>query len=134
MKKFGIGLMITYNSKKQLMKIYKMKILFVLHFLFLTNFIAAQKLVFNIKYYEPLAVFVFVKELSPNTRENAFKTAFRESKYHNETYNQLISAFDTLMIYYSYSFTEFPYGSKTPGMTDAFLKKNLIAAHDLTDF
>jgi hypothetical protein len=93
-----------------------------------------QKLSFNIKYSEQLAVFVFLQNLSENSPDNAYKTEFKKSVYNNDKYLKLISAFDKLSIDYSYPFTEFPYGSKLPGMTEALLEKNLISTTTLTDF
>lgn len=108
-------------------------ILFVL-FLFLTTFVFGQKITFNIKYSEQLAVFVFMQNLSENYPENVFKTEFEKSKYNNENYKNIISKFDKLIIDYSYQFEEFPYASKAPMQTRDLLKKNLIETDNLTEF
>ena len=103
-------------------------------FLFLTALIWGQKINFNIKYSEPLAVFVFMQNLSDNYPENIFKTEFEKSKYNNDVYRKLISQFDKLTIDYTYQFEEFPYASKTPMQTRDILKKNLIETNNLNDF
>lgn len=86
------------------------------------------------KYSEPLAVYNFTKSLLPSQGDNTFKQLFVQSKYNTKQYQDLIAAMDTLRIEYSYQFTEYPYGSKVPGMTTGLLKKNLIAANDLENF
>jgi len=106
-------------------------------FLWLCFFTAAafaQKPVFNIRFSEQLAVFVFVQEIHPDRRDNPFKTEFSKSKYNTEKYQKLIAEMDTLAIDYTYHFSEYPYGSKIPGMTTEFLKKNLIATDNLKEF
>lgn len=111
-----------------------MKNKLLLSLIFLTTFAFGQKVKFNIKYSEQLAVFVFMQNISGNYPENVFKTAFQKSKYNNEKYVSLISKFDKLAIDYSYPFEEFPYGAKTPMQTRDILKKNLIETNNLTDF
>ncbi|MCX8524655.1 hypothetical protein OF897_12100 [Chryseobacterium formosus] len=102
--------------------------------LFLTSFLWGQKINFDIKYSESLAVFVFMQNLSENYPENIFKSEFEKSKYNNDAYRKLISQFDKLAIDYSYQFEEFPYASKTPMQTRDILKKNLIETNNLNDF
>lgn len=103
-------------------------------FLLLTQFMWGQKIHFNIKYSEPLAVFVFMQNLSDNYPANTFKSEFKKSKYNNDTYKNLIAKFNNLAIDYSYQFEEFPYASKTPMQTRDILKKNLIESNNLNDF
>jgi hypothetical protein len=94
----------------------------------------AQKAIFEIKYSEQLAVFVFIQNLSENYPENVFKTEFNKSKYNIEKFKNTISKFDKLSIDYSYEFEEFPNGSKIPMQTRDILKKNLIETENLKDF
>lgn len=104
-------------------------------FLLLLSFWASgQKVNFNIQYSEQLAVFVFIQNLSDNYPENVFKTEFGQSKYNTQKYKDLVSQFDQLLIDYSYSFDEYPYGSKIPMQSRDILKKNLIETHTLNDF
>ncbi|MFP3594806.1 hypothetical protein SB689_22960, partial [Chryseobacterium sp. SIMBA_038] len=64
---------------------------------FLLSFGAfGQKMNFNIKYSEQLAVFVFIQNLSDNYPKNVFKTEFNQSKYNTQKYKDLISNFDKL--------------------------------------
>ena len=111
-----------------------MKFKLLLTFLFLTTFAFGQKTTFNIKYSEQLAVFVFIQNLTDNYPENVFKTEFQKSKYNTDNYKNIISKFDQLAIDYSYSFDEFPYGSKIPMQTRDILKKNLVETTNLNEF
>jgi hypothetical protein len=108
--------------------------LLIFIFSLLTNLVFAQSPSFNVKYSEPLAVFVFAKNLTTNYGDNPFKTEFKKSKYYTQRYIDLIAQLDTLRTDYTYQFTEFPYGSKVPGMTEGLLKKNLIASNSIADF
>jgi len=94
----------------------------------------AQQPTFTIRYSEPLAVYVFAKNLTVNYGENPFKKRYTQSAYNTEQYNDLIAQLDTLSIEYTYSFSEYPYGSKVPGMTEGLLKKNMIASTTITEF
>lgn len=108
---------------------------FFFAFFFLLSFWAfGQKVNFNIKYSEQLAVFVFIQNLSDHYPENVFKTAFTQSKYNTQKYKDLIIKLDRLPIDYSYSFDEYPYGSKIPMQSRDILKKNLIETNNLNDF
>ncbi|OHT44089.1 hypothetical protein [Flavobacterium tructae] len=99
-----------------------------------TNWSFAQKTVFNIKYSEQLAVFVFLQNLSENYPDNVFKTEFQKSKYNTEKFQKLAVEFDHLTLDYSYPFEEFPEGSKKPMQSFDFLRKNLIETENLKDF
>jgi hypothetical protein len=102
--------------------------------LFLTIFSFAQKTTFKIRYSEPLAVFIFLQNLSENYPENVFKTEFQKSKYNTEYYKSIISKLDKLTIDYSYRFEEFPYGSKKGVQTEDLLKKNMIETENANEF
>lgn len=108
-------------------------LLSIFSFLYITAGFA-QKSVFNIRYSEQLAVFVFIQNLSDNYPANPFKKEFTASSYNNQVYKDLVREFDTLAIDYTYPFSGYPYGTKLPGMTKELLKKNLIATDNLIDF
>lgn len=110
-----------------------MKIKCLLALLFLSSITFAQKVKFTIKYSEPLAVFVFMQQLS-GSRDNGFKKAFQQSKYNTEHYKNILSQFAELPIDYSYTFPGYPYASKIPMQTRDMLKKNMIAAADIEAF
>ena len=112
------------------MKAYALSIFF----LFSCLCIFSQGPKFDIKFSEPLAIFVYVDQLSSKHPDNAFKKQFSTSIYNRDKYKTLLAQFDTLRINYSYDFEGFPYGSKTPGMTEALIKKNLIGSTNLKDF
>lgn len=94
----------------------------------------AQSTKFDVKFSEPMAVFVFVQNLSANYPDNPYKELFINSKYHQEKYIHLIAEYDTLTIDYSYEFSEFPYGQKFPGTTEALIKRNLIKSNSFDEF
>lgn len=111
-----------------------MKLKFLLALLLLSNITFAQKVQFNIKYAEPLAVFVFMQQLSEHYPDNVFKKTFQESKYNTAHYKDIIAQFGQLAIDYSYTFPAYPYGSKIPMQTRDMLKKNMVAAADINEF
>lgn len=102
--------------------------------IFCTLITWGQNIKFNIKYSEPLAVFVFIQNLSKNSPENVFRSEFEKSKYNNDEFRKLIEKFDHLAIDYSYQFDDFPYGSKSRMQTRDIIKKNLIETNTLNDF
>lgn len=103
-------------------------------FLFLCLLSAGQGPRFEIKFSEPLAIFIYLENLSGSHPDNAFKTQFLNSVYNREKYKNLLAQFDTLEINYSYDFNGFPYSSKIPGQTEALLKKNLLSSANLKEF
>src|SRR6218665_741660 len=111
-----------------------MKLKFLLALLLLSNITFAQKVQFNIKYAEPLALFVFMQQLSEHYPDNVFKKTFQESKYNTAHYKDIIAQFGQLAIDYSYTFPAYPYGSKIPMQTRDMLKKNMVAAADINEF
>ncbi|MBL7706055.1 MAG: hypothetical protein JNM21_10975 [Taibaiella sp.] len=111
-----------------------MKLKLLLALLLFSSITFAQKVQFNIKYSEPLAVFVFLQQLSENYPDNVFKKTFQESKYNTAHYKGIIARFGQLPIDYSYTFPAYPYGAKIPMQTRDMLKKNMVAAADLNEF
>lgn len=107
--------------------------LFIL-FLLISTFSSAQNTKFNIKYSEPLAVLVFMQNLSENYRSNVYKTEFENSTYNTPYYKGIISKLDSLNIDYSYSFYDYPYDTKTPMQTRDLLKKYLMETNSLEEF
>ena len=110
------------------------KIISIYFFLFLSLNLLAQVPRFDVKFSEPLAVFIYVDHLSSKYPDNPFKKQYLNSVYNREKYKNLLLQFDTLRINYTYEFEEFPYASKVPGMTEALLKKNLLNSANLKDF
>lgn len=112
----------------------KIRLLFLVLILQLCKLAFSQKAIFHIQYSEKLAVYMFLKNLSPKYGDNPFKTEFQKSKYHDKKYLDLLVQFDNIKTDYSYSFSAFPYGVKLPMVTETALQKNLIAATSLQDF
>ena len=94
----------------------------------------AQQTKFEVKYSEPLAVYVFVQNLSDNYPDNPFKTEFVKSIFYQDKYKELIMQFDNIDLSYTYPFENFPFFSKMPGRIDRLIKKNLIECNSLEDF
>ena len=94
----------------------------------------AQQPRFEVKFSEPLAVYVFVQNLSDNYPDNPFKTEFIKSTYYQKKYKDLITQFDSINLSYTYQFEDFPFFSKMPGRVDRLIKKNLIECSSLEDF
>jgi hypothetical protein len=89
---------------------------------------------FEVKFSEPLAVFVYVEQLSSKKPDNPLKKQFLNSHYNREKFTALLKQFDTLEINYAYEYQQFPYASKIPGLTQSFIKKCLVASANLKDF
>lgn len=112
-----------------------MKRLVVILSILVNGGVLAQNARFDIRYSEPLAVFVYVSQLSASQpSDNPFKKQFSGSVYNREKYKQLLSQFDTLRINYTYDFPGFPYGSRKPGSTEELLKRLLINSPNLREF
>ncbi|WP_317899583.1 hypothetical protein [Aurantibacillus circumpalustris] len=107
-------------------------IIFVFLISSIKNF--SQEPQFDIKFSEPLAVFIYVQQLSETHPDNPFKKDFSASLYNRDKYKRLLAQFDTLRIDYVYEFEGFPYGSKMPGFTIALLKKCLMNSANLKVF
>lgn len=88
----------------------------------------------EVKFSEPLAVYMYVEHLSSHKSDNAFKRQFQKSKYNTEKMKSLLAHYDTLTISYAYEYTEFPYASKLPGFTEFSIKKCLVNSANLKEF
>ena len=106
------------------LKIKKMNCVIMIFICSLTS-LTAQVPRLELKYSEPLAVFIYVEQLSLKHPDNYLKKQFSNSVYNRDKYKNLLAQFDTLRINYTYEFAEFPYSSKAPVMTESLLKKNL---------
>src|SRR5215204_6658991 len=93
---------------------------------------AVQEPNFQIKFSEPLAVFVFVQNLSSKTffPDNSFKKLFTDSKFNQEKYKALVAEFDTLTLDYHYEYGP----EKLAGSTWLLLKRNLINSRTIDEF
>ena len=89
---------------------------------------------FELTYREQLAVYLFLKELSPNSPPNTFKSTFEASKYNTTEFQNKIALFNTIPTYYSYQLEGYPYGSKTPVLIENNLKHQLITSRNLDEF
>jgi hypothetical protein len=87
---------------------------------------------FQVKFSEPLAVYVFVQNLSSKAfvPDNQFKKLFRDSKFNQEKYKALLAVFDTLTLDYAYEYGP----EKLAGSTWLLLKRNLINSRTIDDF
>src|SRR5687767_6810159 len=87
---------------------------------------------FQVKFSEPLAVYVFVQNLSSKAfvPDNPFKKLFADSKFNQEKYKALIAVFDTLTLDYTYEYGP----EKLGGSTWLLLKRNLINSRTIDEF
>lgn len=121
-------------TKKKRKKKNKMKLL-VSAFILLYSFVSySQGPKFEIKFSEPLAVFVYVEHLSARHGDNQFKKRFQASAFNTEKYKALLGQFDTLRLNYTYDFEQYPFSSKVPGMTEGLLKKCMVGSANLKEF
>jgi hypothetical protein len=109
-------------------------IFFVLSFGTLSGYCIAQTPRFEIKFSEPLAVFLFMQRISPHAPDNPFKSVFEKSPYNRAPYRGLIASFDSLDLGYSYDYLAYPFMSRMTLTTDRILKKGLIDCISLDDF
>ncbi len=90
---------------------------------------------FQVRFSRPLAVYLFVNELSGNGRPgNPFQKLYTASLFETPETKAALADFDTLNLYYSYEFPQYPALSKIPGQTDALLRRALLLSTDLSDF
>jgi hypothetical protein len=95
---------------------------------------AASKVQFEVRFSKPLAVFVFLRELSPKAPANPYKTLFTASEFNTPSFNGLIAAFDSIPLDIEYDFPAYPAGQKIGGSTGLTLERNLVISKDLLDF
>lgn len=113
----------------------KIKTVFTLFILFLTNTIFAQnKPKIHITYSKLLSTYDFVKQLSDNYPDNKYKQIFKESTFNTDYYKDLINQLDTLNLHESYDFQGYPIGQKRPVMTTSLIQRNLINSESILDF
>ncbi len=94
----------------------------------------SQQPKFEVKFSEPLAVYIFVQNLSADVPDNPFKTEFTKSIFYQKKYQELIAQFNSINVSYTYQFEDFPFFSKMPGRVDRLIKKNLIECSSIEDF
>lgn len=126
--------MVTKRKRKKKKKNSRMRIFLCLYSLILSWPVLAQSPKLELKFSEPLAVFVYVEHLSAKHGDNAFKKQFQTSVFNKDKYKNLLSQFDSLQLNYVYEFEQYPYASKMPGMTESLLKKALVSSPNLKDF
>ncbi|MFK7807951.1 MAG: hypothetical protein AB8F74_09155 [Saprospiraceae bacterium] len=88
----------------------------------------------NIKYSKLSATYNFIQKLSDYYPDNEYKKIFKASKYHNSKHLGLIAQLDTLDLYKSLPFEDYPYGQKLPLQTISLIEKSLINSDSVEDF
>lgn len=90
---------------------------------------------FQVRFSRPLAVYLFVNELSSNGRPgNSFQKLYEGSRFETSQTKAALADFDTLDLNYSYDFSQYPALSKMPGQTDGLLRRALLLSADFHDF
>ncbi len=113
----------------------KGKTILTIFVLFLTNFVFSQNTPeIRIKYSKLLATYDFVKQLSNNYPDSKYKQVFITSEFNTKHYIDLINQLDTLNIYESYKFQDYPVGQKQSLMTTSLIERNLINSNTITAF
>ncbi|REJ81979.1 MAG: hypothetical protein DWQ44_13780 [Bacteroidetes bacterium] len=107
----------------------------LLLFLSFLNFAYGQKEpTINITFSKWLANYDFIQKLSKNYPDNDSKFEFQSSKFFRQDFINLINQFDTLNIYQSYDFENYPTGQKMPVMTTSLIERNLINTTTIPQF
>ncbi|WP_118974822.1 hypothetical protein [Taibaiella koreensis] len=110
-------------------------LILLLSTLFLSRTLRAQnRPEVNIHFSNLLATYDFVQQLSADRPDNRYKQLFAGSAYNRSPYRELIQQMDTIRLYESYAYQDYPTGQKIPGITTAFIERNLIHATSLTGF
>ena len=108
---------------------------FLITFLLLFNASFGQEEpTINITYSKLLATYDFIQKLSDQYPDNECKQTFQFSKFHTKHYTDLVKQFDTLKIYESYEFQDYPTGQKIPVMTTSIIEKHLINTTSIQEF
>lgn len=88
---------------------------------------------FEVRFSKPLAVFHYIRQLTPKARANPYKAQFAASRFATPANLALLGSFGSIQTDYEYSYPEYPDG-KIEGSTSYILKRNLILASSLADF
>lgn len=94
----------------------------------------AQEVKFQVQFSEPLAIFQFVSAITPNSGNNAYKSAFDSSRFNNAEHKSILEQFEALNYVYWYEYPQYPYGNKIGGSTYFLLGKNLIESKTIEEF
>jgi hypothetical protein len=88
---------------------------------------------FEVRFSKPLAVFHYIRQLTPKARANPYKAQFAASRFTTPANLALLDSFGSVQTDYEYNYPEYPDG-KIEGSTSYILKRNLILASSLADF
>jgi hypothetical protein len=89
---------------------------------------------FEVRYSQPLAVMQFVQGLSSRGRPNPFRSVFTASEFNTPKYVALAAALDSMPLGVEYDFPAYPPGQKIGGWVEAMIKRNLIISSSLDEF
>lgn len=95
---------------------------------------SANDIKVNMIFSKPLAVFIFIENISTSNGENVFKEEFEKSRFNDAKFKELISEYQKLYLDYSYTFNGYPAASKLGGSTRNLLRSKLVISKDLNDF
>jgi hypothetical protein len=93
-----------------------------------------ERMRFEVRYSQPLAVMQFVQGLSSRGRPNPFRTVFTASEFNTPKYVALAAALDSMPLGVEYDFPAYPPGQKIGGWVEAMIKRNLIISSSLDEF
>jgi hypothetical protein len=87
----------------------------------------------EVRFSKPLAVFHYIRQLTPKARTNSYKTQFEASSFATAANRARLDAFGAIRTDYEYGYPDYPDG-KIEGSTSYILKRNLLLASSLADF
>lgn len=93
----------------------------------------AKPVRFEVQFSKPLAIYHYVRQISPRARANPYKTQFLASAFATESALALLKTLEAIPTDYEYKFPHYPEG-KIEGSTWYVLKRNLVLASSLDDF
>lgn len=87
----------------------------------------------EVRFSKPLAVFHYIRQLTPKARTNPYKAQFEASRFATAANLARLDAFGAIRTDYEYSYPDYPDG-KIEGSTSYILKRSLLLASSLADF
>lgn len=109
-------------------------LLLLLLFAVQTTAFAQIRPMINITYSRLFCTYDFLKKLTDGYPDNIYKEKFKSSPYNTPRFKDLIRQLDTMQLYYSFDFPDYPPGQKSSVATSSILERNLIYGTTITEF
>lgn len=95
---------------------------------------AQESITFRMNYSDLYATYDFLMKISDSYPDNELKTIFRASPYNTAEYTGRVTAFEQLMLDYSYPFGQYPAPLKLNMMSRDLLERNLVLSENVDAF